>query len=89
MGEIGIRELRQNLSVYIRRVAGGERFVVTDHGEPVALLGPLPNADDPWEQLLAEGRLSRPTLDLLQAGEPIELRDPYAGTTALEEQRGE
>ena len=27
---VGVRELRQNLSVYLRRVAKGESFVVTE-----------------------------------------------------------
>jgi prevent-host-death family protein len=43
---VGVRELRQNLSVYLRRVAEGERFVVTDRREPVAELVPLAAEDD-------------------------------------------
>ncbi len=38
---IGIRDLRQQASTYIRRVGAGERMVVTVSGEPVALLSPL------------------------------------------------
>ncbi len=38
---VGIRELRQNLSVYIERVKAGERLEVTDHGRPVANLEPI------------------------------------------------
>lgn len=38
---VGVRELRQNLSVYLRRVEAGETLEVTDHGRPVASLGPL------------------------------------------------
>ncbi|MEA2413249.1 MAG: hypothetical protein QOC77_3810 [Thermoleophilaceae bacterium] len=47
--KVGVRELRQNLSVYLRRVAEGERFVVTDRREPVAELGPLTAEDDDAE----------------------------------------
>ena len=32
---VGIAELRQNLSVYLRRVSRGERLVVTDRNRPV------------------------------------------------------
>lgn len=46
--KVGVRELRQNLSVYLRRVAKGERFVVTDRREPVAELVPLAGEDDDW-----------------------------------------
>ena len=37
-----MRELRQNLSVYLRRVQRGEALMVTEHGRPVAALQPLP-----------------------------------------------
>jgi prevent-host-death family protein len=67
MMSVGIRELRQNLSVYIRRVQRGEALQVTEHGRPVALLTPLPPEDDPIADLVAAGRLipaSRPSDDL-------------------------
>jgi prevent-host-death family protein len=59
--DVGVRELRQNLSVYLRRIAQGETLRVTDHGHPVALLTPLPNSGDSvLDALEAEGRLIRP-----------------------------
>ena len=39
---VGVRELRQNLSVYLARLATGVTFRVTDRGKAVALLVPLP-----------------------------------------------
>lgn len=42
---VGVRELRQNLSVYLRRVEAGERLEVTDHGRPVANLEPIPREE--------------------------------------------
>jgi prevent-host-death family protein len=42
MNRVGVRELRQNLSVYLRRVRRGEALLVTEHGRPVAALQPLP-----------------------------------------------
>src|SRR5437867_3694678 len=38
---VGVRELRQNLSRYLRPVARGERLQVTERGKPVAVLGPV------------------------------------------------
>ena len=38
---VGVRELRQNLSVYLRRVKAGERLVVTERNVAVAELVPL------------------------------------------------
>lgn len=40
MATAGIRDLKNNLSRYLRRVAAGERIVVTDHGRIVAELVP-------------------------------------------------
>ena len=44
MEQIGVRELRQQASRYLRRVAAGESFVVTDYGKPVAVLAPTMEA---------------------------------------------
>jgi prevent-host-death family protein len=54
---VGIRELRQNLSLYLRRVRAGEHFVVTERNEPVARLVPLVEDEDPVARLIAEGKL--------------------------------
>lgn len=40
MHTIGVRELKDSLSRTLALVAGGERVVVTSHGEPVAELVP-------------------------------------------------
>jgi prevent-host-death family protein len=59
--DVGVRELRQNLSVYLRRIAQGETLRVTEHGHPVALLTPIPNSGDPvLDDLEAQGLLERP-----------------------------
>lgn len=54
MTRIGIRELRQRASDYLRRVEAGETIEVTDRGRPVALLTPIPKAP-PVERLRASG----------------------------------
>jgi len=50
-----VRELRQNLSVYLERVVAGETLRVTDRGRPVALLVPLPGPTGVAERLVASG----------------------------------
>lgn len=62
---VGVRELRQNLSKYLRRVVRGETLEVTDRGRPVAVLAPLPEPSSPLERLVASGRAVRPSEDLL------------------------
>ena len=62
--------MRQNLSVYLRRIDRGERFEVTDRGRAVALLIPLARRDTPLARLVAQGRASMPTRDLLALPPP-------------------
>src|SRR5438093_578326 len=67
---VGVAELRQNLSRYLRRVERGERLVVTDRNRPVAELGPPSSTGGELDRLIAEGRVSRP----LRRGLPEPLR---------------
>jgi prevent-host-death family protein len=86
--EVGIAELRQNLSRYLRRVEAGERLVVTDRNRPVAELGPPTATGSGLDRLLAEGRVSRPR----RSGLPPALQldgDVGALSRALSEVRGE
>jgi prevent-host-death family protein len=88
MTTVGVAELRQNLSKYLRRVARGERLVVTDRNRPVAELGPPPSTGNELDRLIAEGRVSRPARRGLP--EPLRLSgDPRALSRALEEIRGD
>ncbi|MGH2474079.1 MAG: type II toxin-antitoxin system Phd/YefM family antitoxin [Candidatus Limnocylindrales bacterium] len=87
-GTVGIGELRQNLSRYLRRVARGERLLVTDRNRPVAELGPAPDAGGAVDRLIAQGKVTRPP----RRGLPPPLKldgDPYALSRALHEIRGE
>lgn len=67
MERIGIRELRQHASRWVRRAAAGESFEVTDRGRPVARLLPLPPAQG-VAALEAEGRITQAEGDLLKLG---------------------
>ena len=62
---VGIRELRQNLTKYLRRVQRGERLEVTERGRPVAVLAPLDMTDSPLARLVSAGRVVPPRGDLL------------------------
>ena len=72
MSSIGIRELRQRASEFLRRVEAGETIEVTDRGRPVALLTPIPEAS-PLERLRAGGEVDEPTGGLDDLPEPLDL----------------
>jgi len=62
---VGVRELRQNLSIYLDRVKLGETLGVTEYGQVVAILAPLPAAKlTTLERLVGEGRATAPTRSL-------------------------
>jgi prevent-host-death family protein len=88
MERVGVRELRQNLSVYLRRIRErGEPIEVTEHGRPVAVLSPLNGEQDPYEQMIADGRLKPATRSLADLPPPLVGPTPTAGTDALQAQR--
>jgi prevent-host-death family protein len=52
--EVGIRQLRADLSRFVKRVQSGEELVVTDHGTPVARLVPM-SGERKIDRLIREG----------------------------------
>jgi len=70
---VGIRELRQNLSVYVRRVREeGRAYEVTERGEPVAKLTPLDGRPTTMaERMMAAGRIAPATRGLSDVPPPI------------------
>lgn len=84
--QVGVRELRQNLSVYLERIALGETLEVTDRGQPVAILAPLPKQISVLERLRREGRVTPAKGDLLTLKRP-RMAVSRRGTRALQLQR--
>ncbi len=66
MERVGIRELRQNLSIYVDRVKSGESLEVTEHGRPVAVLRPLSTARSTFDKLVDQGLISPATSSLAE-----------------------
>jgi prevent-host-death family protein len=92
--ETGIRELKDNLSRYIRRMDAGERIVVTAHGRVVAELVPPAGGrhgrSSQFNQLVASGVITPP----VENGDPLEdcpaIRLPPGSASALiDSDRGE
>ena len=57
---VGVREIRQNLSVYLERVKRGEALEITERGRPVAIIAPLPEHGSLVARLVAAGRVTPP-----------------------------
>lgn len=86
--QVGVRELRQNLSVYLARIARGETLEVTDRGQAVAILAPLPKPIPVLERLRREGRLTPAQGDLLAVKRPP-MAMSRRGSRLLQQSRAE
>ncbi len=87
---VGIRELRQNLTVHLRKVKAGQVLEVTERGVPVAQLIPLPRPADPLSRLEAAGALlQRPTKRLEDLPPPVRLPHGVSLSKILDELREE
>jgi prevent-host-death family protein len=82
MRAIGIRELRQGASRYLRDVEPGETIEVTDRGRPVAWLVPVPG-DHGLAELVASGRLAPAAGDFADLGPPLAPRPGAAPPSDL------
>ena len=58
--EVGVRELHDQLSRYVRHAAAGGEVVVTMRGKRVARLSPM-EVDDPLADLRARGLVHEPS----------------------------
>jgi prevent-host-death family protein len=86
---VGVRELRQNLSVYLDRVKRGEALTVTERGAAVAILRPLPRPSSTLDRLVAEGRATPPARPLSRLPSPLSVTLDKPLSDILEEIRAE
>lgn len=83
MESVGVRELRQNLSLYLRDVKAGNSLRVTERGREVARLVPSGPTDSPIARLVAERGATMPSADLLGLAK-VRPRRPARGPSSLE-----
>lgn len=57
MTEVGVRELRNNLSRYLDRIQQGEEVVVTDRGRAIARVLPV-TGERAIDRLIREGKVT-------------------------------
>jgi prevent-host-death family protein len=68
--EVGVRELRNNLSRYLEHVREGEEVVVTDRGRAIARVLPFAT-ERVLDRLIAEGVVTPAQRPKRGAGKPI------------------
>lgn len=89
MKTVGIRELKNHLSVYLGRVKAGCTIHVADRGHEIAMIIPLPH--DPEEealwQLVREGKASWAGGKPRGARRKVTIRGPSVAQAVLEDRR--
>jgi prevent-host-death family protein len=71
--EVGVRELRNNLSRYLDRVRDGDEVVVTDRGRAIARVIPV-GSERVLDRLIAEGIVTPARQAKQRASEPIKTK---------------
>ncbi len=79
--EVGVRDLRNNLSRYLDRVRGGEEVVVTERGHAIARVLPI-GAERALDRLIAEGVVTPARQPKQPAGKPLRTRGPVSDLVA-------
>ncbi len=78
---VGVRELRQNLSRYLRRVKAGQPLAVTERGRVVARLVPAGEDKERYSELSERFGATVPRQSLGAIAERIGAPGTLAGTT--------
>jgi prevent-host-death family protein len=85
---VGARELKTRLGGYLQQVRQGRTLVITDRGEPVAELKPLPRAggeEAALERLHALGAVTRVENRPLAMFRPVRGRGPSVSDAILDD----
>jgi prevent-host-death family protein len=86
---VGIRELKNRLSHFLRRVTDGERLTVTDRGRPIAIITPPDRTadDETIAGMVREGVASWGGGKPRGSARPVRARGKPVSRTVIEERR--
>ncbi len=90
MSRIGVKELKNRLTHYLRRTQKGEEIIVTDRGRPIALLqhieaGKPGTREARLAQLAALGKIIPPTGAPRKRLKPLPYRGPSLGRAVVDD----
>jgi len=93
MNIVGVKELKNRLTQYLKRTKKGEEVLITERGKPIAVIRPsegnLParSLEAKLTELAGEGRIRLPRKKFLARVPIIKISGPSISTTVLEERR--
>ena len=93
MSTVGVKELKNRLTYYLRRTKQGEEVVITERGKPIALIQPMQSVervaslDARLARLAAQGLVTLPTRGSLPRVHLAKVTGEPISQTILEERR--
>jgi len=93
MGTVGVKELKNRLTQYLRRTKKGEEVIVTERGTPIALIQPIQTAEKPatreakLAKLAATGLITLPTKKSLRIVRRVKVSGRPLSRTILGDRR--
>ena len=93
MSTVGIRELKNRLTQYLRRTKQGEEVIITERGKPIALIQPIRSVEHPVSlearlaKLAAQGFVTLPTQKPLKRVRLAKVSGLPVSKTILEDRR--
>ncbi|MDR7484001.1 MAG: type II toxin-antitoxin system prevent-host-death family antitoxin [Armatimonadota bacterium] len=93
MGSVGVKELKNRLTHYLRRTKQGEEVIVTERGKPIALIQPIQSAERVASLEARLARLAAQGLVTLPSGRPlrklrlVKVSGPPVSKAILEDRR--
>lgn len=93
MSAVGIKELKNRLTHYLRRIKQGEEVIVTERGRPIALIRSIQSAGHPGSlearlaRLAAQGFVTLPTRKPLRKVRLVKVAGAPISKTILEDRR--
>ncbi|HET7057616.1 MAG TPA: type II toxin-antitoxin system prevent-host-death family antitoxin [Nitrospiraceae bacterium] len=89
MSEVGVRELKNRLSRYLKRVQAGEEVIVTEHGRTIARLVPVkvPAIQEALRPLLQDGHIRWAGGKPHGVGKPPKVRGRSLSELVIEDRR--
>ncbi len=93
MSIVGVKELKNRLTQYLRQTKQGEEVVITERGKPIALIqpihaaGPLSSLEARLAKLAAQGFVTLPTHKPLKRVRLAKVSGPPISKTILEDRR--
>jgi prevent-host-death family protein len=60
---VGLKELRQNVAKYAKKVQTGQSFIIMKHSKPLFKITPVDN-DERWEEVVDFTKIKRGGVDV-------------------------